>query len=418
MSSLRDQARLANAASRELAVAPTEVKVDALHRAARAIRSGTSEILAANRQDLSEAGDADLGSAAMDRLALDEARIESMAAGLGDVAQLGDPVGLVAEQYKTNADLDVQKVHVPLGVVAVIYENRPNVTSDAAGLCLMSGNAALLRGSSGAKHSNAAIADLLVGAVEEAGLPGASVSLVRDNSREAATELMRLDGLVDCLIPRGGRSLIASIKENATVPAIIDGDGNCHVYIDKAADLAMAKAIVKNAKTSRYGVCNAAESLLLHREIAESLLPELLSDLAEIEFRGDERACSIAASRAPGSKIVAATDEDFATEFLGPVMSVGVVDDLDGAVDHIARYGTGHSEAIVTSDDTAAQQFCQRVDAAAVLVNASTRFVDGGQLGLGAEIGISTQKLHARGPLGLKQLTTLKYVINGSGQIR
>jgi glutamate-5-semialdehyde dehydrogenase len=318
----------------------------------------------------------------------------------------------VVEGWVRPNGLRVERVRVPLGVVGVIYENRPNVTSDAAGLCLKAGNAIMLRGSSSAVDSNAAIAGCLREALGKVGLPEDGVVHVPDTSREAAIWFMQLDGLMDCLVPRGGHSLIASVREHATVPVVIDGDGNCHVYVDAAADLDMALAIVVNAKTQRPGVCNAAESLLVHDAVAAEFLPRAERALAGVELRGDDRARAILPAIGP------AGDEDFAAEFLGPVLSVAVVSDLDGAIDHIARYGSGHSEAIVTSDLRAAQRFCVEVDAAAVVVNASTRFVDGGELGLGSEIGISTQKLHARGPMGLRELTCVKYVVHGDGHVR
>jgi glutamate-5-semialdehyde dehydrogenase len=308
--------------------------------------------------------------------------------------------------------LRISRVRVPLGVVAIIYENRPNVTSDAAGLCLKSGNAAFLRGSSGAITSNIAIAGVLREAFAKAGLPADALVLVEDTSREAAVEYMRQRELVDCLIPRGGPSLIASILENATVPFVIDGDGNCHVYVDASADLDMALAIVVNAKTQRPSVCNAAESLVVHHSVADAFLPRAAEALAGVELLGDERTRALVPAAGP------ADDEAYATEFLGPRMSVRVVDTLDDAIDHVNRFSSGHSEAIVTRDLAAADRFTNEVDAAAVLVNASTRFVDGEEFGFGAEIGISTQKLHARGPMGLRELTTAKYVVRGSGQIR
>jgi glutamate-5-semialdehyde dehydrogenase len=296
-------------------------------------------------------------------------------------------------------------------VVAIIYENRPNVTSDAFGLCLKSGNAAFLRGSSGAISSNIAIAAVLREGVAKAGLPEDALVLVEDTSREAAVEFMRLREAVDVLIPRGGPSLIRSILENATVPYVIDGDGNCHVYVDESADLEMATAIVVNAKTQRPSVCNAAESLVVHESVAETFLPKVAAALEGVELVGDERSRAIVASIGP------ATDDDFATEFLDLKMSVAVVADLDAAIDHVQRYSSGHSEAIVTTDYGAAGRFTREVDAAAVLVNASTRWVDGERFGFGAEIGISTQKLHARGPMGLEALTTAKYVVLGDGQL-
>jgi glutamate-5-semialdehyde dehydrogenase len=297
-------------------------------------------------------------------------------------------------------------------VIGIIYENRPNVTSDAAGLCLKSGNAVLLRGSSSATSSNHAIAAVLREGVEKAGLPADAVGLVEDTSRATAVAFMRLEGLIDCLIPRGGPALLASVLEHATVPYVVDGAGNCHVYVDRAADLPMAESIVVNAKMQRPGVCNSAETLLVHRAVADTFLPRVAGALSGVTLVGDE------ATRAVLPAIRPATDEDFATEYLDLTLSVAVVDDLDGAMAHIARFSSGHSEAIVTGDLAAANRFTAEVDAAAVLVNASTRFIDGEELGLGAEIGISTQKLHARGPMGLRELTSIKYVVTGTGQVR
>jgi glutamate-5-semialdehyde dehydrogenase len=337
-----------------------------------------------------------------------------MASGLRTVAALADPVGETVAGWVRPNGLEIRQVRVPLGVVGIIYENRPNVTSDAAGLCLKSGNAAMLRGSSGALHSNVAIAGLLREGIEKVGLPADSLILVEDTSRESAREFMRLRGFIDCLIPRGGPSLIAAVLEHATVPYVIDGDGNCHVYVDAAADLEMAAAIVVNAKTQRPSVCNAAESLLIHRDVAEDFLPLVAPGLDGVEIRGDGAVIGLLGS----GLVTPVTEEDYGREFLDLILSVRVVDDLDQAIDHIRRYGSGHTEAIVTADLNAAQRFQREVDAAAVVVNASTRFTDGEEFGFGAEIGISTQKLHARGPMGLRELTTTKYLISGSGQIR
>jgi glutamate-5-semialdehyde dehydrogenase len=335
-----------------------------------------------------------------------------MAAGLRQVAGLTDPVGHVVDAWERPNGLRISRVRVPLGVVAIIYESRPNVTSDAAGLCLKSGNAAFLRGSSTAIHSNLAIAAVLREAIESAGLPADAVVLVDDTSRESAVEFMQQRGYVDCLIPRGGPSLIASILEHATVPYVIDGAGNCHVYVDAAADLAVAERVLVNAKTQRTSVCNAAESLVVHAGIAAEFLPIADAALTEVELVGDGRARSLV------PRMGVATDEDFSTEYLDMKLSVRVVDSLDEAIDHINRTSTGHSEAIITTDAETAEAFLARVDAAAVLWNASTRFVDGEEFGFGAEIGISTQKLHARGPMGLDQLTTAKFVVRGDGQVR
>ena len=335
-----------------------------------------------------------------------------MADGLRAVAALPDPVGEVVEGYVRPNGLRVERVRVPLGVVGIIYENRPNVTSDAAGLCLKSGNVAFLRGSSSALESNRAVVAILREALVKAGLAADGVLLVEDTSHETALEFMRLRGVIDCLIPRAGRQLIELLLEHGTVPYVLDGDGNCHVYVDRSADLEMATDIVLNAKTQRPGVCNAAETLLVHRDVAGRFLPAVARALDGVELRGDPEVCAILPGTTP------ATDDDFATEFLGPCLSVAVVDDIAAAIAHIDRYGSGHSEAIVTGDLGAADTFVREVDAAAVLVNASTRFVDGGELGLGAEVGISTQKLHARGPMGVRELTCAKWVVWGEGQVR
>jgi len=386
------------------------VRDDFLRAAADLLVAEAPAVLQANEADLVRGSD--LGDTALDRLRLTAERVEAMATGLRTVADLADPVGEVVDGWTRPNGLRVERVRVPLGVVGVIYENRPNVTSDAAGLCVKAGNAAFLRGSSAAAASNAAVVAVLRRALAKAGLPEDAVSLVEDGSHETAVEFMRLRGIVDCLVPRGGPGLIASLLEHATVPYVLDGDGNCHVYVDAAADLAMAEEIVVNAKTQRPGVCNAAESLLVHAAVADELLPRLQQAMPEVELLGDDRVRALL----PG--VTPATEDDFATEFLGPRLSVAVVDDIDKAIDHIARFGSGHSEAIVTADLRAADRFVQEVDAAAVVVNVSTRFVDGGELGLGAEVGISTQKLHARGPMGLRELTCTKWVVRGDGQVR
>jgi glutamate-5-semialdehyde dehydrogenase len=409
---LTELGRRAKAASRILAGTSTAAKDDALRTAADLLVERTDDILRANAEDVSRAEAAGTTATVVDRLRLDIRRIEGMADGLRQVASLPDPVGEVVDGWVRPNGLRIRRVRVPLGVVAIIYENRPNVTSDAAGLCLKSGNAAFLRGSSAAISSNTAIASVLREAFAKAGLPEDSVILVEDTSREAAVEFMRLRDYVDCLIPRGGPSLIQSILENATVPYVIDGDGNCHVYVDASADLDAAVDIVVNAKTQRPSVCNAAESLLVHQSIAAEFLPRAAEALAGVELVGDE------ASRAVVDRIRPATDDDFGREFLDLKMSVAVVPSLDAAVEHISRFGSGHTEAIVTRDMAAATRFTQQVDAAAVVVNASTRFTDGEQFGFGAEIGISTQKLHARGPMGLRELTTVKYVVEGDGHVR
>ena len=405
-------ANRAKAASRRLATASTAVKDEALLTAADLLEARSADVLAANSLDVAGAEGAGIPAGLVDRLRLTEDRVAAMASGLRQVAALADPVGEVLDGWVRPNGLRISRVRVPLGVVAIIYESRPNVTSDAAGLCLKSGNAAFLRGSSTAVNSNLAIAAVLREAVAKAGLPEDSVIVVEDTSRDAAVEFMQQEGLVDCLIPRGGASLIASIKQHATVPFVIDGDGNCHVYVDAAADLDMAETIVLNAKTQRPSVCNAAESLVVHAQVAAQILPRLDTALADVELVGDARA------RALVPRMGEATDEDYAREFLDMRMSVRVVDTLDEAIEHVNRHSTGHSEAIVTSDVGAAERFLNEVDAAAVLLNASTRFVDGEEFGFGAEIGISTQKLHARGPMGLQQLTTAKYVVRGDGQTR
>jgi glutamate-5-semialdehyde dehydrogenase len=371
-------------------------------------------VLTANRADLDAAAAGGMEQGPLDRLRLSDDRIRAMANGLRQVASLPDPVGEVLDGWTRPNGLEIQRVRVPLGVVAIIYENRPNVTSDAFGLCLKSGNAAFLRGSSGAIRSNTAIAGVLREALAKTGLPEDALVLVEDTSREAAVEFMRQRDHVDCLIPRGGPSLIRSILDNATVPYVIDGDGNCHVYVDASADLAMAADIVVNAKTQRPSVCNAAETLLVHEAVAAQFLPLVAPRLDGVDLVGDESVRATLGAERVGE----ASEDDWAREFLALKLAVRVVPTIDAAVDHIARYGSGHSEAIVTRDLAAADRFTREVDAAAVVVNASTRFVDGEEFGFGAEIGISTQKLHARGPMGLRELTTQKYVVVGDGQTR
>ena len=395
-----------------LATASTALKDDALRAAADLLVDRGADLLDANAADVARATDQGVAATVIDRLRLSGDKIEGMAAGLRQVASLPDPVGEVLDGWTRPNGLRIRRVRVPLGVVAIIYENRPNVTSDAAGLCLKSGNAAFLRGSSGAISSNIAIAAVLRQAAAQAGLPADAVVLVTDTSREAAVEFMQQRGIVDCLIPRGGASLIRSILDNATVPYVIDGDGNCHVYVDESADLDMAVDIIVNAKTQRPSVCNAAESLVVHRAVAADFLPRAAAALVGVELLGDEATRSLL----PTAGV--ADDEAYGTEFLDLRLSVRVVDSLDDAIAHVNRFSSGHSEAIVTRSLDAAERFTNEVDAAAVLVNASTRFVDGEEFGFGAEIGISTQKLHARGPMGLRELTTAKYVVHGTGQIR
>ena len=405
-------AQQAKVASRRLAVASSAEKDAALLAAADLLVARSADLLEANATDVARAEAAATSPTLVDRLRLTDARIDNMAGGLRQVAALRDPVGEITDGWVRPNGLRIERVRVPLGVVAIIYESRPNVTSDAAALCLKSGNAAFLRGSSSAIDSNIAIAAVMREALTKVGLPADGVVLVEDTSRAAATEFMQQRGLVDCLIPRGGRSLIESILENATVPYVIDGDGNCHVYVDRAADLGMAREIVVNAKTQRPSVCNAAESLVVHADVADAFLPAVAAALDGVELVGDERARALVPRMEP------ATEADFATEFLDLKLSVRVVDDLDAAIAHVRDNSSGHSEAIVTADIAAADRFTREVDAAAVLVNASTRFVDGEEFGFGAEIGISTQKLHARGPMGLEQLTTRKFVVRGEGQVR
>jgi glutamate-5-semialdehyde dehydrogenase len=409
-----DLGRRARAASRVLALAPSTAKNAALLTAADLLGDRAPDLIAANDADLQAAAAAGMEPGTLDRLRLTEARLANMAAGLRTLAALPDPVGEVLDGWRRPNGLLIERVRVPLGVVAIIYENRPNVTSDAAGLCLKSGNAALLRGSGSALHSNQAVAVLLREALAKADLPEDAVILVEDTSHETATAVMRLSGYVDCLIPRGGPNLIRNVREHATVPVIIDGDGNCHVYVDAAADLDTALAVLVNAKTQRPSVCNATESLVVHAAVAETFVPRAAAALAErgVELVGDETAQRLAPSIRP------ATDDDYGAEFLDLKLSVAVVATLDAAIAHVNRYGTGHTEAILTTDLDAARRFTREVDAAAVVVNASTRFTDGEEFGFGAEIGISTQKLHARGPMGLRELTTYKYLVWGDGQVR
>jgi glutamate-5-semialdehyde dehydrogenase len=402
------------AASRVLATAATGAKNEALTTAADLLAERRAAVIAANEADLEAAEAAGMDPGPLDRLRLTDRRLEAMANGLRVVAALPDPIGEVLDGWKRPNGLEITRVRVPLGVVAIIYENRPNVTSDAFALCCKSGNAALLRGSASALRSNLALAEVLRAALNKAGLPDDALIVVDDPSHETATGVMQLDGYVDALIPRGGPALIASIKANASVPVIIDGDGNCHVFVDASADIDQAVAIVLNAKTQRTSVCNAAESLLVHEAIADAFVARAADALhdAGVELVGDD------ASRARSPRIAPATDDDFGREFLALKMSVAVAPSLDAAIDHVNRYGTGHTEAILTRDLESARRFCAEVDAAAVVVNASTRFTDGEEFGFGAEIGISTQKLHARGPMGLRELTTYKYLVFGEGQVR
>jgi len=410
---VRATAERAREASHVLALATRAQKDAALQSMAKALVDRRDEILRANNEDVHRAEKAGTPANIIDRLRLDADRIQGMAQGLVDVAGLADPVGEVVRGGTLANGLELRQVRVPFGVVGIIYEARPNVTADAAGICLKSGNAVLLKGSNSALSSNTAIVAVLQDAVVSAGLPREVVQLVPGDGHEGAKVLMRARGLVDVLIPRGGAGLIRSVVEESTVPVIETGVGNCHVYVDKGADLDKALAIVINAKTQRTSVCNAAESLLVHRDIADDFLPTVIDALIErgVTIHGDP-------AFAEYDGVVAATDEDFDTEYLSLDISAAVVDDVDGAIAHIRRHSSGHTEAIVTEDQAAARRFVAAVDSAAVLVNASTRFTDGGEFGFGAEIGISTQKLHARGPMGLPEMTSTKYVVTGDGHIR
>lgn len=405
-------ARRSKAAASQMATASSLAKDDALRAAADLLVARTADILAANSLDVISAREAGMAKGLVDRLTLSPERVEAMADGLRQVASLPDPVGAVLDGWVRPNGLRISRVRVPLGVVAIIYESRPNVTSDAAGLCLKSGNAAFLRGSASAINSNLAIGEVLRSAVDKVGLPTDAVIVVDDTSRTAAVEFMQQRGFIDVLIPRGGPSLIESILDNATVPYVIDGDGNCHVYVDADADLDMATKIIVNAKVQRPSVCNSLESLVVHSSRAAELLPLVDAAMPEVEIVGDARAQSLI------PRAGAASEEDYSAEFLDLKMSVRVLDTLDEAIEHINDRSSGHSEAIITENFASAEKFLKEVDAAAVLVNASTRFVDGEEFGFGAEIGISTQKLHARGPMGLEQLTTAKFVVRGDGHVR
>jgi glutamate-5-semialdehyde dehydrogenase len=416
--SVSDVCLAARDAARALASLDTDTKNAALHAIADALVARTGEIVEANARDM-EAGRANgLDAALLDRLALDPQRIAGIAAGSRAIAALPDPVGEVVEGRRLPNGLDVRKLRVPFGVVAVVYEARPNVTIDAASLCLKSGNAVVLRGSSSAAHSNAVLAAIAAEAAADAGVPDAAIGLVAGGGREELAELATQSSFVDLIIPRGGEGLKEALKSVATVPVIYAAAGNCHVYVDASASLDDAVAIAVNAKVQRPGVCNAAETLLVHSSIAPEFLPVVLPALRErgVELRVDARTRSLAG--ALGDSLGAAEEEDWATEFLALVLAVKVVDSAEEAIEHVNRYGSGHSEAIVTGSVEAAQAFTSTVDAAAVYVNASTRFTDGGVFGMGAEIGNSTQKLHARGPIGVRELCTFKYVIEGNGQVR
>ncbi len=406
----------AKRASRELGMLGSGVKDAALRGIADALVTRAPEIIEANQLDREAAREAGLSAALLDRLTLDETRVHAMAQGARKVASLPDPVGEVIDGFRLPNGLDVRKLRVPLGVIAVVYEARPNVTIDAAALCLKSGNAVILRGSSSASHSNAVLAAVASQAAVEAGLPQGSLSLVAGGGREELAELATQNGVIDLIIPRGGEGLKAALKGVATVPVIFAASGNCHVYVDASADLAAAQEIVVNAKVQRPGVCNAAETLLVHERVAAVFLPRVLHALndAGVVIHADQRTRDLVADL----QVRHATEEDWDTEYLALEIAVRVVDSVDEAVAHINRHGSGHSEAIVTADTGAAHQFQLAVDAACVYVNASTRFTDGGEFGMGAEIGISTQKLHARGPIGLRELCTTKYLVEGTGHIR
>jgi glutamate-5-semialdehyde dehydrogenase len=418
VSSVADVCLRARAATARLAATDTTTKNAALYAIAGALRARTEEILGANARDLQVGREGELGEALLDRLHLDEVRIEGIAQAVEAIAALSDPVGEVVDGRRLPNGLDVRKVRVPLGVIAVVYEARPNVTIDAAALCLKSGNAIVLRGSSTAAHSNAVLASIAAQAAVEAGLPDGCIGLVAGGGHEELAELATQEGVVDLLIPRGGEGLKAALKDLASVPVIYAASGNCHVYVDASADRDDALAIVMNAKVQRPGVCNAAETLLVHSDAAPLFLPRALAELgaAGVQLRLDERAFGLAGDAASTS--IGAVEEDWDTEYLAMTLAVAVVDSVEQAIEHIASHGSGHSEAIVTKDTASARAFQLGVDAACVYVNASTRFTDGGEFGMGAEIGNSTQKLHARGPIGLRELCTFKYLVEGSGHVR
>lgn len=410
-----EMGKRAKAAERVLQSAKSGVKTQALFALADALEANADVIIEANEKDLQNGRDNGMSTALLDRLALNKDRISSMAQGARQVAAFQDPVGTVLSGSVLPNGLEVTKVRVPLGVIGIIYEARPNVTADAAALCLKSGNAVILRGGKEAINSNMAIAEVMRDAVEKAGLPKDSIQLVSDTSRQSSIELMGLTDYLDVLIPRGGAGLIRATVENAKVPVIETGAGNCHVYIDKYANTQMAADIVFNAKTSRPSVCNAIETVVVHKDIAEKALPVMKAELDKmnVEIRGCEATQAIL-----GADVVPATDEDYYTEYHDYILAVKVVDSIDEAISHISKYSTGHSECIVTDDYASANKFTSEIDSAAVYVNASTRFTDGGEFGLGAEIGISTQKLHARGPMGINELTSMKFIIKGNGQVR
>lgn len=414
METLVELGEKAKKSSRYLAQASSKEKNTALQLMSQALLENTSAILAANLQDLAAAKENHIAETLLDRLVLNEERLQAMADGLVQIAELPDPIGLVSGMWKNEAGLTIGKQSVPLGVIGIIYESRPNVTTDAGALCFKSGNAVILRGGKEAIHSNKALVTVLQQALAKTNFPTTAIQLVEDTTRETSRDMMRLNRYLDVLIPRGGTRLIQTVMETATVPVIETGTGNCHVYIDKDAQLKMATDIIVNAKCSRPSVCNAAETLLIHEDVAAEFLPVIEAALAEyhVELRADETALSILKKAQP------ATEEDWETEFLDFILAVKVVSSLDEAITHINQYSTGHSESIVTDNYFAGQQFHREVDSSTVYINASTRFTDGFEFGFGAEIGISTQKLHARGPMGLAELTSSKYIVFGEGQIR
>jgi len=397
-----------------LATVTTEQKNKALLAIAAALRENGETIILENKKDLENGKAAGLNDGLLDRLMLNEARINDIASAAENVASLPDPCGRLLDEIKRPNGLDIKKISVPIGVIGIIYEARPNVTVDAAGLCLKSSNAVILRGGKEAINSNMALASVMRTAIEDCGFDKNCIQLVTDTSRESANQMMTMNGYIDCLIPRGGKGLIRSVVRNSTVPVIETGSGNCHIYVDESADIEMAANIIFNAKTQRIGVCNACESLVIHSGIINKALPAIKArlDTKNVEMRGDERAMIAA------NGVLPASDEDFAEEYLDYIISVKTVDSLDEAIRHINKYSTKHSEAIITQSKANADEFLARIDSSSVYVNASTRFTDGGEFGLGAEIGISTQKLHARGPMGLRELTTTKYLIYGNGQVR
>lgn len=414
MTELMAMGTRAVAAKYALGALKEEEKNRALLRAAEALNSCCGEILVENRKDLKAGRENGMHPGMLDRLALDEGRIAAMADGLRQIAELPDPVGEILETFERPNGLVISRRRVPLGVIGIIYESRPNVTADAFGLCFKAGNAVILKGGRDAIHSNAAIETVLRRALSDAGITPDAIQLIRDTDRSVTNAFMRMNGYVDVLIPRGGAGLIRAVVENSTVPVIETGTGNCHIFVDEDADLAKAVDIIINAKTQRIGVCNACESLVIHNKVRRSLLPVLEKALKEhqVEIRADERVREVIPDCTP------ATKEDYAAEYLDYILSMKTVDSVEEAIDHINRYNTGHSDAIITENEVHAQQFLDGVDSACVYVNASTRFTDGFEFGFGAEIGISTQKLHARGPMGLKELTAYKYTIRGNGQVR